>query len=301
MKTFLSKILIYIVITSFLSCIILFLLSFMYWDNRIPIIKKGILNDAGNNISIVLGSSHAYYGINCSLLGGNYYNLSSTSQSLYEDFIILKFFKYKNIKNVILPISYFSNHLDLVNTSIEGESIRMFDYEHAYNARYPHNWKYYRNELNLTTQVAKYILIDVFGNFDYDFDKYGCKTDACTYMKFDISDSISSFTRHNLNHNFKRRNPYLDSIISYCAESEINLNIVVFPFTKGYQNAISNDNNDFEKFLITLKEQASPKLKFIDCRNIISKDEEIYFRDSDHLSPCGRDSLSRYLRNLIVR
>lgn len=59
---------------------------------------------------LVLGSSHANFGINPEYMGRTVQNLANTSQDLYYDYSLLS--KYlrncKNLKVVVLPISYFS-------------------------------------------------------------------------------------------------------------------------------------------------------------------------------------------------
>jgi hypothetical protein len=60
--------------------------------------------------TIILGSSHAYYGINPEYLDGNAYNLANISQNYRYDYYLLSHYadKYKQLKTVIVPVSYFS-------------------------------------------------------------------------------------------------------------------------------------------------------------------------------------------------
>lgn len=99
--------------------------SFELVARRIPTsyaIKHINLMRKKDNINVlVMGSSHANFGINPQYMGANAYNLSNTSQDLYYDFNLLK--KYlqscPNIKTVILPISYFTLSSCSLNESVE--------------------------------------------------------------------------------------------------------------------------------------------------------------------------------------
>ena len=61
--------------------------------NRVPIIKYNLFHKkiiTIDTLSVVLGSSHSFYGIDSKLLDGNVFNFASISQSLMEDYSILK-------------------------------------------------------------------------------------------------------------------------------------------------------------------------------------------------------------------
>lgn len=64
---------------------------------------------------LVLGSSHANFGINPQYMGDNVQNVANTSQDLYYDCKLLsKYLKYcPNVRVVVLPISYFSLYYSL--------------------------------------------------------------------------------------------------------------------------------------------------------------------------------------------
>lgn len=60
--------------------------------------------------TLVLGSSHTYYGIMPSVLGDSVFNIANISQTPEYDLAILKEFHplMPNLKRVIIPISYFT-------------------------------------------------------------------------------------------------------------------------------------------------------------------------------------------------
>ncbi len=77
--------------------------------------------------TLVLGSSHTYYGVNPEYFTKPCFNLANISQSLNFDLELLKKHEneFSNLKTVIIPISYFS----LFETLEEGdESWRVKNY-----------------------------------------------------------------------------------------------------------------------------------------------------------------------------
>ncbi len=271
-----------------------------YWHKRVPIIKKEKAEHAPGPVSLVLGSSHTFYGINSALIADNCYNMAAISQTLYEDYLVLREVSAKRkVEFVILPLSFFSNGSSLYNATFDGEYMRIFDYEHAYGAHYPHTPRYAKSRFVLYTELAKGMLAHSMKK--NSFEMHGNHTEHCTSTTFDISDSIKAFDRHLALASFTTRNPYLDSIIHVCTRRNIKLNIVVMPFTQGYNRQIAAKGAAFEPFLASLKSLQLNNYKFLDCRNFITSNEPIFFRDADHLSPCGCDTFSRYLSRNILR
>lgn len=294
MKKFLTKLSAYLILTTIIMVAITMLTANRYWNSRVPYYKSKIDISPNYAISIVLGSSHAFYGINGNLITTNCYNLSSISQSFYEDFAILKNVNQKTKVNlVIVPFSLFSNYLSLENTPRDGEYRRIFDYEKAYDLKYKKNYRYLNNKLGIYGQFVK----NYFSakSASSQIDSMGNLTDLCTGKNFPIDDSIQSFERHWQDHDFKKTAPYLDSIISYCKTKDIKLLIIVPPFSKGYRDQIQKKAPEFNDFVKNLKEKSIGSFVMVDARDFIQENETTNFRDADHLSACGRDLFSRYL------
>lgn len=59
---------------------------------------------------LVLGTSHTFYAIRPEYLDGNAFSLANTSQELIQDLFFLEYWadRYKKLKTVIFPISYFT-------------------------------------------------------------------------------------------------------------------------------------------------------------------------------------------------
>ena len=73
--------------------------------------KKGYLDKNAAQIeTLILGSSHSFYGLDPTFFSSKTFNGSHISQSLKYDLEILKKYEgnFKNLTAVVLPISYFS-------------------------------------------------------------------------------------------------------------------------------------------------------------------------------------------------
>ena len=297
MKSFFKKLL-----ANFLIVVILLVITltysyyFKYMGTRVPVIKYNLfhekINDA-DTLSFVLGSSHSFYGIDSKLLDGNVFNFASISQSLMEDYAILKHSK-NPIKRVIIPISYFTNWHYLYKTPIGGEKLRTIDYQTIYGINYP--W-YLKSQdiVNFISELSKSILKTDNESFDIKGNVIG----QCDSNGNNIKDAKTAFERHNLGKNFEQINPYLDSINTFCAKNKIDLYIIAMPYSHDYRKYTSEAG--FDKYLKKVKEKYNNKNCFLlDFRTHFKLSEERFmFRDADHLSFCGRITFSKYLNEQI--
>ena len=297
MKKFLTRVILnFFIVIALMTVTLLYANNFSYRENRVPHIKysafhKGI--GENDTIGLVLGSSHPFYGIDSKLLNGNVFNFASTSQSLMEDFSILKHIK-NPIERVVIPISYFSNWHYLYKTPIGGEKLRTIDYQLIYDIDYPSflNWE---DIGNFISELSKSILkpnterFDIMGNLNGQCDSNGNE----------IKDAKEAFERHNMGKDFNHLNPYLDSITLFCAKNKIELYLIVMPFSNQYRTYTRAGG--FDRYLqrVTLKYN-SENCRILDFRNQFElSDEPIMFRDADHLSFCGRRVFSKFLNEQI--
>ena len=75
---------------------------------------SGLAKCANQVNTIILGSSQSYYGINPVYFTSKAFNLANASQTLnYDKEILFKEIgKLPNLKNVVIPVSYFSFYFD---------------------------------------------------------------------------------------------------------------------------------------------------------------------------------------------
>ena len=93
-------------------------------------LKKDYLDKNAAEINtLILGSSHTFYGLNPEYFSKKTFNAAYVSQSLDLDYEILKKYdsKLKNLKTVIVPISYFSL-FETLDTDVEKWRIKIMCY-----------------------------------------------------------------------------------------------------------------------------------------------------------------------------
>lgn len=288
MKLFLKKAIKNLFIVLLVTAAVLCCFQNNYWSNRIPVIKSK-LYPKDDYTAIVLGTSHSYHGINSNFFPEKTFNFAYSSQSLMEDFYILKTVTNdsKTITKIILPISYITNDHYLYNLSVDGEAIRIFEYEYAYGISYPKTWAYFKNHLNLFSVLSQNILKS---GTNYTVDKRGNLDSPCDTNKRAVVES--EFKRHEFNSDFQNINPYFDSIYNYCREREIKVVYLIMPFSKAYNEELSKSK--FNDFLLGLTNRYH--LNITDERDFFKySDESLMFRDADHLTACGREVFSKYI------
>ena len=300
MYSFIRKVIIHCIISILGVFIILVLIQDRYWNSRTPVMKHEILLNVKNPISpagIILGSSHAFFGINTKYIDGEWYNLSSISQSIGEDRRIIEYVDSlkMNIRNIIVPISYFTNFYNLFENEVYGERIRTFDYHYAYGFDYS----------GKTDIVSGFYLLTSISQFiwkkddRHKLDDHGNLLRKCvdSIGTFEYIDKI--FKSHAFKSEFSRIHPELNRIIKFCNDRNIGLIFLVMPFTREYNNRL--EQTKFNEFISRMKNSfRSNNIRFFDERRFFSHDSEhIMFQDPDHLSACGQEIFSKHLNLLI--
>jgi hypothetical protein len=292
MKAFVKNLLVnFLIIISCFVALLFFIYKLKYTKTRVPIIKNELFYDQTKNmdtVSFVLGSSHTYFGIDSKAIDSSTFNFASISQSLMEDYGILANVK-NPIKRVIIPISYFTNWYYLYKTPIGGEKLRTIDYQFLYEIKYP-SYLDSRDFVNFASELTKSL-----SKKAQRFDNKGNIVGRCEYSVNKFEDSKIAFERHNMGKNFNVIHPYLDSINKFCIKNKIELYLIIMPFSQDYRKYISQSG--FDKYLEILKANYSNEnCTFLDFRKHFKlSEEQIMFRDADHLSICGRDSFSKFL------
>lgn len=296
MKKFVTKISFYSLLVIAIAAAIVATLNtrygYKYWSLRAPVMKKELLQQVRPK-GLILGSSHIYHGVNSLLIDSACFNAGSVSQCLYEDYQILKYVATKDsLEYVIVPVSYFTNFMSMNEIKIDGERERIFDYQHAYHVHYPVNYQYVKDFFLTNSRILQSVMDDQKTTSE-PLNAWGNRTNDCQEKPYDISDSTAAFERHNVDSNFTKLNPYFDSIINLTKAQNIRLVFIVPPYTSGYVHYI--EKTGYNKVI----DQLSKRATLIDCRNLFPDNQTHYFRDADHVSPCGRDSFSRYLGHMI--
>lgn len=247
--------------------------------------------------TLILGSSHAYYGICPKEFGDDAFSLANTAQTLRYDLYLLTHYDMPNLKTVILPYSYFTlwedceaqgmddciiqyrRYMDCdIHSALDGYDLECFYLpsfrEKARGLLLPRKkfWDPQGWGMEYTLEAR-----------DTDWDDGESRAKANTYIDSDVAWGL---VRQNA--------ARLDSIARFCNNRSATLVLVHTPvsatftaFTHSVQNTIN------EKVLLTFL-QKHPYVEYIDADDhTVFNDNDFY--DADHLNRDGARKLSRYI------
>jgi hypothetical protein len=161
-----------LVIGPLVLCLLLFEIGLSRVENSYTF-KKRLLRDQAPSIQVlVLGSSHAYYGINPEYFSLKGFNLANVSQPLRYDYELLKRYAplCPDLKLVIMAISDFSLGYNLADS---GEYWREFFYARTY--RIP------VERLSMMFDARNYLLFALYG-----------RKESFSYLKMRFKVSLTS-------------------------------------------------------------------------------------------------------------
>ena len=270
--------------------------------------KKKYLDINSDEIeTLILGSSHAYFGIDPRYFSSKTFNASYVSQSFDIDFAILS--KYhdnlKNLKTVVIPVSYFTL---FSNLSISPEAWRIKKYAIYYGINLSNNLSDYselstvRFRDNFDRLRGYYIKSESF----VSSSKLGWGTSYNSENALDLTETgRASALRHRCDLNleiiqnaFKENLALLDSIQEWCVNKNVKIILITPPAYETYRN-----NLNIEQLNLAIETANAYVTKFDNCNyynfindsSFTAKD----FYDGDHLSEIGAKKLSTILSTII--
>ena len=292
---------------------IIFLALFMELSLRkIPndyLFKKEYLDANANNIkTLVMGSSHSFYGIDPSFFLTNTFNGANISQSLDYDYKILKLYENNldSLKVLVLPISYFSLYSNLKNTS-EHWRIKNYNIYYGMNSTYAleYNAEIFGN--NFKNNIGRLSSYYLRNNDNKTSSELGWGTDYSSENSMNLfkTGEIASL-RHSWKdlHSFKNSPDYLENqeilnnIIRWSQKRDVKVLLFTPPAYYTYrQNMIKEQLYNTEKVIeqIALEYDNCIYYNFFYDTSFTSED----FFDADHLNEIGAKKLSLIINDLI--
>lgn len=269
-------------------------------------LKETYLSENFSKIeTLVLGSSHSYYGVNPVYFNSNTFNSSYVSQSLDIDFEILKKYDFENLSNIILPISYFSytHTLDSGPESwrknnyviyFDFDSEKIQDYSVVLSNKLKLNLKrlfsfYFSNKSSVTSSYLGWGV-----NYNSADSKDLIHTGQEASKRHTQIDYQSKKNQLIIDKNIEA----LNDLVSYASTRNINVLLFTPPAYKTYSRNLQS--NQLDK-VYTLTDSICDKysncnyLKLLNDTSFIASD---YF-DADHLSEIGAKKLSILIDSLI--
>ena len=302
----------FIIKTIFISLPILFSVLFMEILLRnIPNdyeFKKEYLDKNASEIeTMILGSSHSFYGFNPVYFTTKTFNASHISQSLNYDFEIIKKYQssLKQLKTIVLPISYFTLFGKLEAGS---ESWRVKNYILYYGLETSNSYTDYSevlsNKINVNLKrIGSYY---IKGNSAISCTSLGWGTN---YKSKNARDLIETGKTAALRHskdindikykNILRDNEQtLNSIIAWCKNRNIRIVLLTPPAFKSYRQNLNKTQLNVTIEIakkIDLDNNNCIYLNLLNDTSFVAKD----FYDADHLSEIGAEKLSKLINEKI--
>jgi hypothetical protein len=288
--------------------ILIILLLQEYGVRQIPNsykLKTHYLNDRSAMVeTLILGSSHSFYGVNPLFLDSKAFNASNVSQSPDIDFAILKSYEdhFEQLKTVVIRLSYDTLFEQLKDSP---EDWRLKDYKIYTDIKFDYKFKHNFEILS----IGGSRILKVFKNY-YLNDKSLLNCDSLGWGN-DLSDrpdtnleiaGISAAKRHTIKNwelvgtNIK----VLRELNDWCAKRGVRVILVTLPAYKSYSTNL--DKDQLNKMIEVGTELDS---EFNNCtyynfmtHKDFTKDD---FYDADHLSPTGAYKFSLIMNNLIEK
>lgn len=236
--------------------------------------------------TLILGSSHTFYGVRPDILPVLAFNLAQVSQTYRYDYYLLQHYPTDSLRNVILPYSYFSLYEDFENMPHERwNAIRYRIYmECDIHPRISY-YGFECSSINSLTEKMK----SLWQPSVVSWDSLGWGTDFCLANREKTWDNGYVAAKYNTYADTSLVNlnmSILDSMMTYLDKRNIRLLMITTPLSPDFRAAQSpvqvKRNERVLKRLLWLH----PNVKYIDYSSDSVFCDSDFF-DSHHLSDFG--------------
>ena len=260
-------------------------------------LKKDYLDENAAEINtLVLGSSHTFYGINPEYFSKKTFNAAYVSQSLDLDYEILNTYKskLKNLKTVLVPISYFSL-FETLETDVEKWRIKNYVMYYGFENKYQFTDNFESLNNHLTQNVKKTVKHYALNKSFITASNLGWGTNFNSKNKKAFKGTFTAKKHTVTNFNlFDENLKSLHKIITLCRKNNVNIIFITTPTHKSYYQNLNKIQ--LEKTTKTISElvQNNSNCTYLN----LLKSEDFYdadFYDADHLNEIGAKKLSLFL------
>ncbi|MDA9276967.1 hypothetical protein N9P56_01155 [Flavobacteriaceae bacterium] len=254
--------------------------------------------------TLVMGDSHAFYGINPVYFKDPTFNLSNISQSLLTDELLLEkhIANLPALKTVFINISYFT--LSTKDNALES-NWRKYFYHHNMGITAPSIsfWNPQRYSMALIQRFDKSMdLVQKYHN-NYTIVNatplgYGMQ-DASDIVKDKEAISIVIANKHEDNSlDFKHNTARLQRIIALCKKYEVAVVLLEMPVYPAYYNLLDTEKKEKIKSNLNNLSGVDDTVFYLDLStNPLFEKQDL--RDADHLTNSGAKKCSEYLNTYL--
>lgn len=260
--------------------------------------------NSDNVETIILGSSHTFFGINPKYLDDNAFNMANVSQDIVHDISLLKYWekRYKHLKTVMYPISYFSFFSQGLKDGNENYRCRYYKLYMDCDI-YP-DFSLYNLEISDPRTAIGKMVNFLKKETNHSCNEYGWGDTYMLSRKNNIqwkngSEAEAAVKRHTADNwdNIDDNYNLLKALAMFCKERNIQLILITTPCWHTYY-----DNLDEKQWAKTyelideLQEEFDvPYYDFLKDERFEADD----FYDSNHLSDVGAEKFSKILSGII--
>ncbi|WP_299442366.1 hypothetical protein [uncultured Aquimarina sp.] len=255
--------------------------------------------------TLILGDSHALYGINPQYIDAKAFNLANISQSLYFDELLFKkhIDSLNNLKQLILTISYFS--LSKLENS-EESTWRKYFYSNLMDVDVPVISRFDVREYSLSlarrfrasVEFIKYYYENGESLVGCDSNGWGTLYETTTGVSLD-KESWSTAKRHeDFLMDFEENITRLQSIIEYCKKIKCKVYLVDMPVYHSYISLLNPDK--FQKITNSCNKLAQDNVNvtYINLRQDFRLEDSDFY-DPDHLNHKGAKKYTEIINQII--
>ena len=300
MKLFLERLL------TFALPIFAIVLLLEYSVRRLPNsykVKGQYLNEKSDIVeTLILGSSHTFYGVNPRFIESRAFNASNVSQSPDIDFAILKSYEdsYGSLRTVVIRLSYDTLFEQLKNST---EDWRLKDYKLYSDIDAGYKLSHNSEILSIGTRQILKVLGDFYLNQKplLNCDSLGWGNDLSNRPKRDLDKvGLIAAKRHTIKSwtLLKPNIKVFEQLIGWCENRKIRVILVTPPAYKSY---VKNLNEKQLEKMINIGDKLDKTYdncfyhNFLMDKSFTDKD----FYDADHLNAKGAKKFSLIINSLI--
>lgn len=265
-------------------------------------LKKNYLDENATEINtLILGSSHTFYGLNPEYFSTKTFNAAYVSQSLDLDYEILNAYqsKLKNLKTVIIPISYFSL-FETLETDVEKWRIKNYVIYYGFENKYQFTDNFESLDNHIALNIKKMIKHYVLDKPYITSSNLGWGTNFNSKNKKALNGVFTAKKHTAKNFDLYNENvKSLQKIIALCRKNKVK---VIFITTPTHVSYCQNLNSiQIEKTIKTIWKLVKNNSN-CDYINVLTSDkftnEDFY--DADHLNEIGAKKLSLFLNKFVT-
>lgn len=254
--------------------------------------------------TLILGSSHAYYGINPIYFSSNTFNASHISQTLDYDYEIVKKYQTQltHLKTIVFPISSFTLFARMHKSL---EKWRVKNYILYYKLNMANSLKNYSELLSIPfkysiMRLASYyikgtpeVTTSTLGwGTNYTSDNAKDLVETGKNSAFIHSGGLNTVDTHEIKKIFKENEIILNELIEWCKQKDVYILFVTPPGYKSYRENLRPAQIQITKEVMdqfVLQHENCSYLNLFSDTNFVAQD----YYDADHLSEIGAEKLSK--------